>query len=60
MEQMKWKREQELLYDRIDADRSGELSLEEVLAAIDDLGLNVSAEYIGGVWAVRALPHYLF
>lgn len=46
------------LYDRIDTDRNGELSLTEVLAAIDDLGLSASADYIRGVWAVRALPHY--
>jgi hypothetical protein len=38
------------LYDRVDTDRNGQLSLEEVLAAIDMLGLNVSSDYVKGAW----------
>lgn len=40
------------IYDELDTDGSGEISLEELTAAAARLGLQVSAEYIAGVWAV--------
>lgn len=45
-------REDDILFQKLDVDDSGQLSLDETLKLIPAIGLAVSAKYIEGVWSM--------